>query len=177
MKVVSRKMFFTKLSAIFALLAFIFGVLMFSSRVEKVSASASGPTPSHTGAPGEANCTACHTDFTVNSGTGSVTIMGVPANYTPNQQVQVTVRTAQIGATIYGFQMTAIDSQGRRAGTFTVPAQMPARVQLDEGFVGNNFRQYIEHTVDGVIPAQFDFNQWTFAWTAPSSRVGKITFH
>jgi hypothetical protein len=177
MKIVSRKMFFTKLSVIFALLAFVFGVYMFSNGIDRVSASASGPTPSHTGALGEANCTACHSDFPVNSGTGSVTITGVPANYIPNQQYQITVRTAQVGATIYGFQMTAIDALGRRAGSFTLPAQMPARLQLDEGFVGTNFRQYIEHTVDGIIPSQFDFNTWTFTWTAPASRVGKISFH
>jgi hypothetical protein len=177
MKVVSRKMFFTKLSVIFAVAAFVFGIQMFSTRFGKVSASATGPTPSHTGAPDEANCTACHGDFPVNSGTGSVTITGVPANYTPNQQYQITVRTSQVGATIYGFQMTAVDSLGRKAGTYTLPSQMPARLQLDKGFVGNNFRQYIEHTVDGIVPAQFDFNEWSFTWTAPGTRVGKISFH
>ena len=176
MKLVSRKMFFTKLSVIFALLAFIFGIHFFSTKTQKVAASASGPTPSHTGATGEANCTACHTDFPVNSGTGSITITGVPANYIPGRQYQLTVRTSQAAATIYGFQATAIDSLGRRAGTFVLPGGMPQRLQLDEGFVGNNFRQYIEHTVDGVIPAQFDFNQWTFTWTAPAARVGKISF-
>ncbi len=177
MKVVSRKMFFTKLSAIFVVAAFFLGIQMFSTKIEKVSASASGPTPGHTGAPGEANCTSCHSDFPVNSGTGNVTITGVPANYLPNQQYQITVRTTEVGATIYGFQMTAVDSQGRRAGTFVLPAQVPQRLQLDEGFIGNNFRQYIEHTVDGIIPSQFNYNQWTFTWTSPSSRVGKIGFY
>ena len=177
MKSVSRKMFFTKLSVIFAVAALVFGVQMFSNKVEKVSASASGPTPGHTSAPGEANCTACHSDFPVNSGTGSVTITGVPANYKPGQQYQITVRTTEVGAIIYGFQLTAVDSTGARAGTYTLPTQMPARLQLDEGFIGNNFRQYIEHTVDGILPAQFDFNQWTFTWTAPATSVGKIGFY
>jgi hypothetical protein len=177
MKTVSRKIFFTKLSVIFAVAALVFGVLMFSTKTERVSASASGPTPGHTGAPGEANCTSCHGDFPVNSGTGSVLITGVPANYIPNRQYQITVRTSQVGATIYGFQMTAVDGTGARAGTYTLPAQMPSRLQLDETFVGNNFRQYIEHTVDGIIPAQFDFNEWTFTWKAPASRVGKIGFY
>ncbi len=177
MKIVSRKIFFTKLGVIFAVAALVFGIQMFSTKVEKVSASASGPTPGHTGAPGEASCTACHGDFPVNSGTGNVTITGVPANYKPGQQYQITVRTTEVGATIYGFQLTAVTSTGARAGTYTLPSQMPARLQLDEGFIGNNFRQYIEHTVDGIIPAQFDFNQWTFTWTAPAARVGKIGFY
>ena len=47
-----------------------FGVVISTEGVKlsKVSASASGPTPSHTNAPGETNCTACHSDFQVNSG-------------------------------------------------------------------------------------------------------------
>ena len=177
MKTGSRKMFFTKLSVIFSLFAFVLGVYLFSNKIEKTSASASGPSPSHTSAPGEASCTACHADFPVNSGTGSVTITGVPANYKPGQQYQITVRTTQVGATIYGFQMTAVDSQGRKAGNFVLPSQTPARLQIDKGFVGGNFRQYIAHTVDGIIPAQFDFNQWTFTWTAPAQSVGKIGFY
>jgi hypothetical protein len=177
MKIVSRKMFFTKLSVIFAVVAFVLGVQMFSAKVEKTRASAFGPSASHTNAPGEDTCAACHSDFVVNSGPGNVTISGIPANYMPNQQFQITVRANEVGATIYGFQMTAIDSQGRQAGTYTLPTQNPARLQTINGIVGGNVREYIQHTADGIIPAQFDFNTWTFTWTAPSARVGKISFY
>ncbi|HVE56238.1 MAG TPA: choice-of-anchor V domain-containing protein [Pyrinomonadaceae bacterium] len=177
MKIVSRKMFFTKLSVIFAVAGFVFAVQMFSTRVEKTSASAFGPSASHTNAPGEDTCAACHSEFPVNSGTGSVSITGVPANYVPNKQYQITVRTSQIGATIYGFQMTAIDPLGKQTGTYTLPTQNPERMQLINGLVDGNVRQYVEHTVDGIIPAQFDFNTWTFTWTAPNRRVGKISFY
>jgi len=177
MKIVSRKLFFTKLSVTFALLAFVLGVYLFSNKIEKTRASASGPSPSHTNAPFEDNCTSCHGDFAVNSGTGSVTITGVPANYKPGQQYQITVRTSMVGATVYGFQMTAIDSQGDKAGTYTLPQQNPARLQVVDNFVNGKLRDYIEHTVDGIIPQQFDFNQWTFTWTAPARSVGKISFY
>jgi hypothetical protein len=170
-------MYFTKLSVMFALPAFVFGVVLFSNNIEKTRASASGPSPSHTDAPGEDNCTSCHSDFTVNSGTGSVTITGVPVNYRPGQPYQITVRTSQVGATIYGFQMTAIDSQGDKVGTYTLPSQVPARLQVTDGFVNGKLRDYIAHTVDGVIPAQFDFNTWTFTWTAPPRSAGKISFY
>ena len=143
----------------------------------KVSASAQGPTPSHTSAPGEANCTECHSDFAANSGTGSVTITGLPANYLPNQQIPITVRTSQADAVVFGFQMTALDARGNRVGTYTIPAGNPVRLQLVDGLVNNVQRQYIEHTVDGIIPNQFGFNTWTFNWTAPSTRVGKIGFY
>jgi putative transposon-encoded protein len=177
MKPIVRKVIFTKLTVIFAAVLLVAGVSVFSSRYEKVSAASSGPSASHTNAPGEDNCTACHSDFAVNSGTGSVTIGTLPASYLPNQQVSVTLTTSQVGATIYGFQFTAIDSQGRKVGTYTLPTQNPARMQLIDGLVGGNARQYVEHTVDGIIPMQFDFNTWTFTWTAPNRRVGKVNFY
>ncbi|MEP6903653.1 MAG: choice-of-anchor V domain-containing protein, partial [Actinomycetota bacterium] len=177
MQVSARKLVFTKLTVIFAAVLLVVGFMMFTGKFEKVSASASGPSASHTNAPGEDNCTACHSDFAVNSGTGSVSIASLPANYLPNQQVSVTVTTAQADATIYGFQFTAIDSLGRKVGTYTLPTQSPVRMQLINGLVGGNQRQYVEHTVDGIIPMQFGFNTWTFTWKAPAQRVGKVRFY
>jgi hypothetical protein len=144
---------------------------------EKVSASASGPTPSHTNAPGEANCTQCHSDFPVNSGTGNVLISGLPANYLPNQPITVTVRVNQADAVVYGFQMTVVDARGNKVGTYTLPSQTPPKMQLVKGLVDSIPRQYIEHTVDGIIPAQFGFHTWTFTWTAPNRRVGRVGFY
>lgn len=143
-------------------------------------ASASGPSPSHTNAPGEDNCTACHTSFGVNTGAGSVTISGIPANYLPNQQVLVTVTTADPGpsATEFGFQMTTVDSRGKFAGSYTLPVQSPPRSQVLTGLVGGEQRQYVEHTIDGLfLPNVFGRNSWTFTWTAPPRRVGKIEFY
>ena len=74
----------------------------------------------HTGAPGEANCTACHSDFQVNRGPGNVSITGVPANYLPNQNHSITVTTTQSDAVIFGFQLTAIDSTGATASRLVV---------------------------------------------------------
>jgi hypothetical protein len=138
----------------------------------KANASAFGPAAAHTGAPGENNCTACHTGSPVNSGGGNVTITGVPQSYRPGQQVQVTVATTHEGAVIYGFQMTAIDSAGREAGTFSLPVQVPPRMQIVDGNVGGNPRKYVEHTVDGLFP-----NSWTFTWTAPAHSVGEVGFY
>ena len=177
MKIPARRLVFTKLTVIFAAVLFVFGIMMFSNKFEKVSASASGPSASHTNAPGEDNCASCHSDFPVNSGTGSVSISALPANYLPNQQIPITVTTAQADATIYGFQFTAIDSQGRKVGTYTLPTQIPPKMQLMDGIVGGNMRQYVEHTVDGIIPTQFGSNSWTFTWTAPNRRVGKVSFY
>ncbi len=155
----------------------VFCFVNFSAQYEKVSASASGPSPSHTNAPNEDNCTTCHTSFTVNSGTGSVSIAGVPINYLPNQSIPITVTTSQSDAVIYGFQLTAIDSQGKKVGTFTLPTQSPQLIQTVDGIVNGNQRTYVEHTINGVIPTQFGSKSWTFVWKAPAQRVGKVSFH
>ncbi len=178
MQIVTGKVFFVKLFVIFVAVVFaVFGFQKYSAKYEKVSASVNGPSASHTGAPGEATCTSCHVDFPLNSGPGSVTLSGVPANYLPNQQISLTVTTAQADAVIYGFQLTAVDSQGRRIGTYTLPTQNPAQLQSVNGIVGGNQRTYIEHTSDGVIPPNFGSKSWTFTWTAPAQRAGKVSFH
>ncbi|MCY7376983.1 MAG: hypothetical protein LH472_13575, partial [Pyrinomonadaceae bacterium] len=119
MPVVSRKILFIKLSVVAVAVSFaLFGIQKFSAKYDKVSASAFGPTPSHTNAPGESNCTACHTGVPLNSGTGGITISGLPANYLPNQQIALTVTASQEDAVNYGFQMTAIDAAGKRVGTY-----------------------------------------------------------
>ena len=153
------------------------GFLSFAAtKFERANASSSGPAPAHTNAPNEGNCTACHTTYALNSGAGNISISGVPVNYKPNQQIPVTVTVSQSDAIIYGFELTAIDSLGRKVGTYTLPAQSTPKLQLKTGFVNGNQRQYVEHTVDGVVPAQFGSNSWTFTWNAPAQTAGKVSF-
>jgi len=173
-----RRIVFVKLAVIAcaAILA-AFGFLSFPGNYEKTQASASGPATSHTNAPGESNCTECHTSFPVNSGTGSVSISGLPANYLPNQQIPVTVTVSQSDAVIYGFQLTAIDAQGKNVGTYTLPTQTPKQLQTLNGFVAGNQRTYVEHTIDGILPTQFGSKSWTFTWNAPAQRVGTVNFY
>ncbi|MEP6946789.1 MAG: choice-of-anchor V domain-containing protein [Acidobacteriota bacterium] len=152
----------------------------FFSYETNIDAASAGPSASHTNAPSEDNCTACHTSFPVNSGDGKVMISGLPANYLPNQPISITVTTSDPGpsASIFGFQLTAIDRLGREAGTFTLPVQNPQRTQVVLGSVGGNTRRYVEHTIDGLFTAGvFGSNSWTFTWTAPAQRVGKIDFY
>ncbi|MCD9185451.1 MAG: FG-GAP-like repeat-containing protein [Pyrinomonadaceae bacterium] len=178
MQSTTRKIIFVKMSVICAALVIaVFGFIKYSDNYQRVSASAQGPTPSNTNAPGEANCTACHTSFPVNSGTGNVLISGVPANYLPNKSYPVTVTVNQESAVTFGFQITAVDSQGRTVGTATLPAGNPQRMQIVDGIVGPNTRRYVEHTIDGIVPTQFDTNSWTFTWNTPAQRVGKVTFY
>jgi|APDOM4702015191_1054821.scaffolds.fasta_scaffold17339_2 hypothetical protein len=146
-----------------------------SSSGQKAIASASGPSPSHTNAPGEDNCTACHVDFPVNSGSGSVKISGVPKTFLPGQQIKIKVTTSQKDGVNYGFQLTAIDDLGRPAGLWTLEDTL--QTQIVEGFVGNDLRQYVEHTSAGIVPTTFGSKSWTFIWNAPSQPIGKVSFY
>ncbi|QQS42661.1 MAG: hypothetical protein IPM63_06945 [Acidobacteriota bacterium] len=148
------------------------------SRAEfRVRASASGPSPSVTGAPGEANCTACHTDFLVNSGSGSISITGVPQTVSPGEEIPVTVTVSQEDGVIFGFQLTAIDENGAEAGTLSLPKQNPAQMQIVEGVVDTDVRHYVEHTSQGTQPSEFGTKSWTFNWTAPLNDPGPVTFY
>jgi hypothetical protein len=174
----ARQLNYLKLTIIFiAVLVFTVGFAGYSARYEQVRASSSGPSPSFTGAPGEASCTVCHSEFPLNSGAGSVAIAGLPANYLPNQSIPLSVTVSQADAVLYGFQLTAIDARGRTVGTLAPIAQTPIQMQIVSGTVGGNERRYLEHTSNGITPTQFGSKTWNFTWTAPMQRVGKVSFH
>lgn len=141
-------------------------------------ANSSGAVPSRTGAPNELTCntSGCHNSFTLNSGGGSVTITGLPASgYAPGQQITVTVTAARESSNRFGFQLTAVDDQGRAAGTLTVIES--GRTQREIGTVGGNARQYITHTTSGTSSNATNQNSWTLRWTAPEQSVGRVTFY
>lgn len=164
--------------AIVAIFAALLVTITLLDGKQPADASAEGPSASHTDAPGEDNCTSCHTQFPVNSGVGNVSITGIPHDYLPGQQIPITVTLTQSDAVIYGFQLTAIDAQGRQAGTFTLPAQTPAKTQIITGSVGGNTRRYVEHTISGLFTnGVAGSNSWVFTWTAPAQRIGKISFY
>src|SRR5262245_4392437 len=103
--------------SILIIAAALFAIHSFVS--QPVRAFSHGPSPSHTGAPGETTCVACHTSYALNSGPGKV-VIDLPANYIPGQSVTVNVTTVQPDGFLYGFQLTALDATGASAGTIVV---------------------------------------------------------
>ncbi|MDX2029924.1 MAG: choice-of-anchor V domain-containing protein [Blastocatellia bacterium] len=134
-----------------------------------------GPIAGRTGAPSEATCTACHGGAGVNTGGGSVAITGLPATYTPNQEINVTVTVTQASRVKFGFQLTALDDQGRRAGDLVVTDSN--RTQVITGVVGGNLRQYMNHTGEGTTANPAGQLSWTFRWKAPATSAGRVTFY
>lgn len=159
--------------SILLLLGAVFAVQMLDGT--RISASSNRPPSRNTGAPGENNCTSCHNGTAVNGGGGTVVLTGLPASYAPSQAIPLTVRVTQTGLSIFGFQVTAIDSTGKQAGT--IVATDTARTILSTGTVGANLRQYIGQTSAGTAATATNQGSWTFTWNAPPTPVGPVTFY
>lgn len=138
-------------------------------------ASATGPEARYTGAPGDiGTCYNCHDAVAsgINSGGGGVQINGLPAVYEPGEQYTFTVVTQQGGKQRYGFQLTAIDSNGNRAGTLA-PDSTDSQLNSQTGTGG---RQYIQHSQTGTLANGQSNHTWRIRWTAPSNDVGTVRF-
>jgi uncharacterized protein (TIGR03437 family) len=93
----------------------------------------------------------------------------------PNQEITVTVTVTQADRQRYGFQATALDDQGRKAGDFVVTdANRTGTVEGTGQFVG---RQYIRHLIAGVAPSGTNQGSWSFTWKAPAQSAGRVTFY
>ena len=128
-----------------------------------------GPPDEKTSAPNEANCTQCHTGNALNDGDGSL-MLTTPETYEPGEMYTLIVDLSRTGQSKWGFEMTALDADGARAGTFAVDSA--ANTQVSEA----NSRQYIKHTAAGTAGAN-DAHNWEFEWTAPDTDIGPITFY
>src|SRR2546423_6733410 len=106
-------------------------------------ARSTGPDPGFTHAPGEFDCRECHVPDGAPPGT--VTIQA-PQTYMPGQTYSITVNVSNSDPSRqrWGFQLTALDDTGSRAGTLVPSADL--KTQVISGTLGNPPRQYVEHT-------------------------------
>ncbi len=117
------------------------------------------PPAARTGAPGEANCTACHSGATMSAeGVVDFTLSGGPM-YIPGTSYPITIST--VGGGKNGFELTILDADGNQAGTFSAGA--------NTSVTSAGGRQYIRHS------ASVGITSWTFDWTAPATESGELT--
>ena len=130
------------------------------------------PPDEKTGAPNEGTCAdaGCHTSNALNASGGSL-MLTIPETYEPGEVYAIIVNLARAGQSKWGFEMTALDADGARAGTFA--ADNAANTQLTE----TNSKQYIQHTTAGTADGTDDAHSWKFEWTAPDADVGPVTFY
>ena len=146
-----------------------------------VSASASGPPPSRTGAPGEGTCLSCHTTFPLDDPSGGVQLDGLPESYVPGEPIDFTVTVFQDGTEgiriDWGFQLTVLDANNIFAGTLVASDETNTRVIM--GQIGGDTRFYIEQTIAGIFfnPEGAPMATWTVTWVPPDEDVGPVTFY
>ena len=129
----------------------------------------SGGQSGLTGAPGEANCTQCHSGTVQNGSTENAVqfLDGVTpvTGYVPGSTYTVTLDLASNPAKS-GFSATSLDNTDTQAGTL-----IGAGIGGTQNFSASG-RDYVSHTA-----ASNTSGQWAFSWVAPATNVGDVTFY
>ena len=129
------------------------------------------PPDGRTGAPGDGNCSDCHS---LNGGgqDGSIVVTGFPATITPSTAYVLTITNSNPNgmAAKAGFQMTILNSSNNIAGSMTSPG--PNSVVTPSAG-----REYWEHSPSQNYPGN-NMVQWTVTWTSPAGPPNEmITFY
>lgn len=132
-----------------------------------------GPPDSHTGAPGENNCRACHGSFVLNASGGSIAIAASAPIYNPGDTLVIDVDLERAGKTAWGFESTVLrTSNNTDVGTMLVT--MAAHTQKSVSFS----RQYIKHTFVGTYGGTPNVSPgWQYRWVAPAVGAGNVRFY
>ena len=132
-----------------------------------------GAPPGFSGGFGEQSCHACHFHAEPNSGTGRVTIAGVPERYVLGERYTITVTLSRPGMKAAGFQLAARATDGgAQAGTLASAEGENERIRIDvQGSI-----QYANQQKKGTAPAAADTASWAILWTAPQTNL-PVTFH
>jgi len=124
-----------------------------------ISAYSVNPPPQRTGAPGENDCTQCHSGNTYDGNNQiDVTFSGGQDEYLPDSTYTITIGVPN--NQVNGFQMTILDDNALKAGEFISGT--------GSSVVNSGLRQYVNQTNDNN-------NSWSFEWTAPSTSLGNLT--
>jgi len=159
----------------------LFIVLTGGSPVREAAAYSSGPPPDAAGNPPTYfDCTFCHSTYPLNSGSGTLSLLGLPAGYLPGGTSEITVLLAHpydpgnpSVATRWGFELTALDAAGMKAGTISLPPDQTGVTQIQTA----NGREFVMHKEAGTYPGTTGSAQWRFLWTAPNESAGTVLFY
>ncbi len=128
-----------------------------------------------TGAYSEGDCTQCHSDWAVNTGTGSVAITAVPAltgGYVPGTKYTVTVTVTQTGDSLFGFDFEALLNATTNGGTLSLlTPSTDVKTKAD----GSTAITDVVHTGTGNNTK--NSHAFSFYWTAPATGTGTVTFY
>jgi hypothetical protein len=141
----------------------------------------STPPVGYTSAPGEANCSACHSCTPITSGTvwGGITLArtgGSLTSITPNASNPMTLSFTSATSTKFGFQLCVLPNSatGTSASIGTLNAGTSSLVQALSRT--GPTRNYISQTSAGSAASSGSAN-WAFNWVTPLSYSGGATFY
>jgi len=131
----------------------------------------SGAPTGRTGAPGEGNCTGCHSGTVQPGATENVLMLadgsGPVTSYVPGQTYTVALSMSSSPAK-KGMQVTALNSSNQAAGTFTAITGGGVAITTGSG------KSYANHMAASTLSS---FPGWAWEWTAPATNVGAVEFY
>src|SRR5579863_35344 len=143
-----------------------------------------GPPPRVTAAPGDnpKACTQCHSDATLNSFSGSVSIILQSGPiYIPGVKQRITVRVADPAQQRWGFELTArmnSNPENGQAGRLIPIDNMTQVICEDNGPEPcTSGVSFIEHTSAGTRIGTKNGATFQFDWAPPATDVGPITLY
>jgi len=114
------------------------------------------------------SCVLCHGSYDVNSGDGSLELLGLPPAYAPGATYDLTVRLHDAGQIRWGFEITAFGPGNQAAGTFTITDAINTQLSDNAGTSPDYMKHTLAgtrwHTPDGPVT-------WSFRWTAPAANT------
>jgi hypothetical protein len=139
-----------------------------------IFAFAGGPPIGATGSVifNQASCSqsGCHSGMAVNSPNGSLTLGGVPANYTLGQSYDLNITINQTNQRRWGFQISArARTGGASVGSFQSLDGF-SQLQTLAGI------QYFAHNAAGTRAGTAGPVTFQVRWTAPAASVGEVVF-
>lgn len=130
-----------------------------------------GPDAGLTNAPGESTCVDCHNSSPLDGGPGTATIdvNNLSTTYYPGGgEVVVNIAVQQKYINGFGFEITALDDQGNKAGSFSVPSGVGAKI------ITKNGKEYVTHSKPG---GSNQTASWDIKWTPPATDIGNVTMY
>lgn len=162
----------TKSILIISFLSLIFFGFQFSKNNKEIAympSNSGGAGAGKTGAPGESNCTACHSGSTqdgANENLLTVLDGGNPVfQYVPGQTYEVALKMAS-SPNKKGFQSTVLTNSNNMAGDFSGGSNTSIN--------SANSREYANHTSASNTSST---TTWSWSWTAPVANSGDVTFY
>lgn len=119
-----------------------------------------GAPPGHTGGFGEPDCSLCHSDNEKNILEGELHVDGLPKEFSPGEQYDLSIVLRHAELASGGFQLAIRTSDGQPAGNLK-PISDRTRIVTKAG------QPYLQHSRDGRQTDGEGSIRWMFQWQAP----------